>query len=254
MQTIDRPGFLLALAALGILVAPGSAHAFELKVTSSGSHVRWQRSAVELELVSVEEGTLRRAEVAEALAAAAATWSAVPGVPPIRVRAGGSPAWGNDGINGVYVLARWPFEDRRLAVTVSSYRDDTGELVDADILVNGEMAFEVATEECAADRFDLTLVLTHELGHVLGLDESDVFGATMWPNTRMGESARRELSVDDVDGVVALYGGAPTPVAARYGCSVAATRAPRGADVSRLGLILVGLWVLGTLRRRHARA
>lgn len=253
VQPIDRRHVLPTLVALALVAAPATARAFALKQTPSGSHVRWQRSVIELELAPTDEGTLRTERVAGALESAAATWSGVPGVPLLHVRTGTSARWGNDGVNGVYVLARWPFEDRRLAVTVSSYREGTGELVDTDVLVNGEMAFGV-TDECAADRFDLSVVLTHELGHVLGLDESEVFGATMWPNTRMGETARRELSVDDVDGVLALYGGAPTPSAVRYGCSITIDGTARRPNGSGAVWVLFGLGLFGIGRRRHARS
>ncbi|MCZ7681578.1 MAG: matrixin family metalloprotease [Sandaracinaceae bacterium] len=137
-------------------------------------------------------------------------------------------------MNGVYVLDRWPFPDRRLAVTVSSYVASTGELIDTDILVNGEMQLAVLDgERHAGDRYDLVLVLTHELGHALGLDESDVSGATMFHRIRPGETQRRELSVDDVDGALALYGMRSPALAG--GCHVARSRGRAPAALILLG-------------------
>ena len=238
------------LASLSWCLASG-AYAYQLKVTTNGSPVRWQAPAIELELAVVEDGSVSRAEVREALALAATTWTAIPEVPSIRVRDGRSRRWGHDGINGVYVLSRWPFADRRLAVTISTYRDDTGELLDTDVLINGEMALELGREECRPDRYDLGLLMTHELGHVLGLDESDVRSATMWPASRMGEMDRRELAVDDVDAALALY-AAETPPAARARCSAATTRSRPSALL--LGIsAFVGLARLGRGRTRHAR-
>jgi hypothetical protein len=73
------------------------------------------------------------------------------------------------------------------------------------------------------DRYTMALVLTHELGHVLGLDHEDGVCATM--NSRLavnhpehcpappsGMWVCRLLRADDVRGAVGLYGGAVRPI------------------------------------------
>ena len=59
-----------------------------------------------------------------------------------------------------------------------------------------------ALAHSGSDR-DLETVALHEIGHLLGLAHSNVFGSVMFP-TYSGE--RRLLSADDISGVQALYG------------------------------------------------
>ncbi len=234
-----------------VLVAamPTQAHAYSIKTTEGGARVRWLRPALRLEVASVDDGTLPRADVTRALNAAASAWSEVPGVPRIEVSEAGHATWGIDGVNGVYVLSSWPFPDRRLAVTVSAHDDATGELIDTDILVNGEMGFALLDEESTGEpHYDIELVLTHELGHALGLGESAVPDATMWPTIRPGELERRELTADDFDGASTLYAEPGVPL--RTGCSIAMSG-------NTGGLVAVGCGLAAIIvmrRRRHARA
>ncbi len=60
-------------------------------------------------------------------------------------------------------------------------------------------------------RIDLMSLVSHELGHALGLDHSDVEGAVMKSGLRSA-TARRIPTQDDEDGIRALYGnGLPIP-------------------------------------------
>lgn len=73
------------------------------------------------------------------------------------------------------------------------------------------------------DRYTMTLVVAHELGHVLGLDHEDRFCATMnsylvdghpeyCPAAPAGKWICRLLRTDDVRGAVSLYGGTVRPI------------------------------------------
>ena len=247
-----------ALGCAVILVVAGlsaEAHAYTLKTTASGARVRWHRADVALSVVMMgEPERLSRDEVVRALSRAAAAWE-IPGVPRISVREGrAAESWAVDGVNGVYVLARWPFEDRRLAVTVSTYAEATGELIDADILINGEMPFAVLADErehgMPGAPYDLDLVLTHELGHVLGIDESEIEEATMWHRIGRGEMSRRTLAVDDVDAALALYPAGALDAPA--GCSVSARG---GVDATWLSGMMAIAALAGVRRRgKHVDA
>ncbi|XP_059318760.1 metalloendoproteinase 1-MMP [Lycium ferocissimum] len=55
---------------------------------------------------------------------------------------------------------------------------------------------------------DLESVVTHEIGHVLGLAHSSVKNAVMYPSLSP-RTKKRDLKLDDVEGVQALYGSNP---------------------------------------------
>jgi hypothetical protein len=53
--------------------------------------------------------------------------------------------------------------------------------------------------------YDIQAVLTHELGHVLGLNHSPIAAVTMFPYTEHGRLLPRALDPDDIAGMSALY-------------------------------------------------
>lgn len=89
------------------------------------------------------------------------------------------------------------------------YHDKTGEIFEADIVLNPTQLF---TTDGTFGTFDLESTLTHEAGHLLGLEHSPVRGATMYPaHGRNGvynlpNLAPRTLSPTDRSGALALYG------------------------------------------------
>jgi hypothetical protein len=70
--------------------------------------------------------------------------------------------------------------------------------------------------------YDIVAVMTHELGHVLGLGDSvDDEMATMWGYIMPGEIHQRTLHTDDEDGITTLYSGAVPPDDPTAGCGTA---------------------------------
>lgn len=55
-------------------------------------------------------------------------------------------------------------------------------------------------------QMDIQAINTHEYGHALGLDHSNVNGATMWPSASYGSVSPRSINNDDQAGVQAIYG------------------------------------------------
>jgi len=53
--------------------------------------------------------------------------------------------------------------------------------------------------------YDVGQVFTHELGHLLGLDHSDVTGATMISGSAKGETYKRSIEDDDKYGILDIY-------------------------------------------------
>jgi hypothetical protein len=102
----------------------------------------------------------------------------------------------------------WPHNDKdnTLALTTVSFVRETGELLGADVEVNtAEKRMSIA-ENLSAGAYDLESVMTHEMGHFLGMAHSDDIEATMFARYDSGSSVIRTLAPDDVAGICAAYG------------------------------------------------
>ena len=97
----------------------------------------------------------------------------------------------------------------------------------------GASAVGRTAREHAIEHYDLAAVLTHELGHVLGLDESEVPTATMYPEIGTGETEQRVLDADDRAGIEDIYSQEPP----MDGCTISPS-APRGSS---------GFWMCAAL-------
>lgn len=99
----------------------------------------------------------------------------------------------------------WPYAgaNATLALTTITFNFQTGEIFDADIEVNS-FKTPLTTSDIAVE-FDLASILTHEIGHFLGLSHSHVEDSTMFLEYRPGDKTLRELDADDVAGICAAY-------------------------------------------------
>jgi hypothetical protein len=75
---------------------------------------------------------------------------------------------------------------------------------EADIIMNPARTF--ATDGAPTAR-DIQDIVSHELGHALGLDHTPFLAATMNHFGTTGQMLRRSLEPDDIAGLRALYGG-----------------------------------------------
>lgn len=159
----------------------------------------------------------------------------------------------------------WPYGSERLALTTTNFDPETGDLRDADMEINGfDYDFTVSDEEVG---YDLLSVVTHEVGHFLGMNHSPVDGATMTPSASFGTTDLVTLEPDDVAGICQLY---PPDDAPKKTCnplpkhgfspycrddqpegSCTAARAA-SEDASTPALLSLAL-VLGALSRRRRR-
>ncbi len=188
----------------------------------------WNVDAVSVSYDSAHASrTLRPEQVEHALDGALDAWSKLPeakvmlalGVP----RAGSDETSAQPKFNLVRFRKDWPHDAKMLAFTVLWVRPSTGEITGATIEVNEHdyrFSTDGANDHHAGD-YDLQAVLTHELGHLLGLGHSEEEAATMYSGTRPRDISQRAPDADDRAGLAALYpvaphadrGGATAPVA-----------------------------------------
>jgi hypothetical protein len=81
-----------------------------------------------------------------------------------------------------------------------------GQVIDADIMFNPDLRFSLSTTiPPDTDRFDLESVATHAVGHLLGLDHSNILSSAMFPTILAGVSFPRTIGLDDMIGLSSIY-------------------------------------------------
>lgn len=150
------------------------------------------------------------------------------------------------------------------AVTTVIYNTQSGVILDADIDLNSQDFFWTTFDDTSQAATDIQNILTHEIGHLLGLTHSTTKEATMYEATFQSELDKRTLHADDQLGVCTIYPfGKTTPTGAgqgsvpqdvQGGCAVTGPSAPPSAAplLLLLGLVALGARVraAGWARRR----
>jgi hypothetical protein len=100
----------------------------------------------------------------------------------------------------------WRHQSGALALTSVTYDVRSGEIVDADIELNSTAGIVYTTSDLVGQiNIDVRNTVTHEAGHLLGLDHTPVEDATMFATAPRGETKKRDLHQDDLAGVCAIY-------------------------------------------------
>ncbi|HET8936515.1 MAG TPA: matrixin family metalloprotease, partial [Polyangiales bacterium] len=97
----------------------------------------------------------------------------------------------------------------------------------------------------------------HEMGHVLGLDESpDDRDSTMWPYIRGGDVHQRSLSEDDEAGIVAAYKDVLFESSLPLGCTQASVLGviPAASNLRFAAWVFLTLALAQRLSRRRTLA
>lgn len=249
-----------AMALAATLVFATSAQAFEVKHAEGGELVRWRRPGVAW---TVDRSVKEVPGAEAAVTAAIAAWTQQSGAPKLSLAAkGGTLKPGLDGTNGIfYAKDGYAPAGRALAITVLSFDDLSGEVLDADIILNGKyelgtidaaMPAPTTADERGAETYDIGRVLAHEMGHALALsDEPARKDALMYPYVPRAKVLSASPGTDDLAGLETLYADVPEGAdsAAAAGCSGSGT-----TPGSRGGWCAVGLSLSAIVLARKRRA
>jgi MYXO-CTERM domain-containing protein len=110
-----------------------------------------------------------------------------------------------------------PYSPFAFAVTIVWHNTSTGEILDADMMINDQLA----TRQFAGGPYancpdsgcpsgnpgdaDLASIVTHEAGHFIGIGHSDDQDATMFASAERTSVAKRTLAQDDINAVCDIY-------------------------------------------------
>ncbi|PYQ30036.1 MAG: hypothetical protein DMF56_09935 [Acidobacteria bacterium] len=95
-----------------------------------------------------------------------------------------------------------------LAATLTGYYvSQTGDdrIYDADVYTNTSQPLYSSREAGCSGEYDIDSIMTHEVGHVIGIGHSNVAGATMYPSISACNTAPRSLAADDIAARDDLY-------------------------------------------------
>ena len=95
-----------------------------------------------------------------------------------------------------------------LAATLTGYyvsQAGDDRIYDADVYTNQSYNFYSSNEASCSGEYDINGIMTHEVGHVIGIGHSSVAGATMYPSVGACDLSPRSLASDDIAAKNDLY-------------------------------------------------
>jgi len=119
-------------------------------------------------------------------------------------------AWTSDKLDGhnTIVWGNYPTEGV-IAVTILWYNKATKTIIEFDIVLDTDYTWGNATQDQTV--MDLQNIVTHELGHGVGLGDvyqSPAYQETMYGYSYLGDTSKRDLYIGDKEGITKLYGAA----------------------------------------------
>jgi len=249
------------------------------KKSSNGHDLLWQKKSVTVYL----DGSLAKIgpTANDAVMQAFGEW--VGGdtkLPALRFDSGGtSTTPKQDGKSTVsYAPITAPGHEHDVAITMTYSNDKTGEIIEADVVLNALYPMGVLTAKAKAateaagaltttttsgasthedeamdcqNRYDAQNVVTHEAGHFFGLGEDMTErSATMFLSIDQCETHKRVLSTTDVGAVETLYQASQASDDSQGKAGCAFGGAPLGGGATLISGLILGL---GVLRRRPRR-
>ena len=263
--------YRIALISL-VLFWAQNAMAYKVYRTDKGTPLRWYKS--EVKMFYDYNGTRDIPGNAEwqAVNKSMDTWNAVDCNQP-TLEPGGLKQDGKSGYwphKDNYNLIRWVNNKDEwtqkyvgnedvIAFTTVSFDLNTGEIYDADMDIN-DWNFNFGVDG-SPSKYDVQNTVTHELGHVLGMDHSKDPTATMYYSANKGDINKRTLAQDDKDGLCYLYsrdwahpdGGGGDIGRSDTGQSTGHGGCTQGTKGGLKAALLLVLLVLSLIRTRKVR-
>ncbi len=300
-MTADRNSLAVCLL-LATLPVGSPALAYVRTTNEQGTPISWQESCIFLSPDAAGYPEVGPENTLEAVTAAVNTWNEAAAAcqasitfqledPQEGLHAGFNPKGKNKNVI-VWLSNHWgneetDYDPQALALTTLTFVSDAGDkqdgrILDADIEFNGVVHRFTTDPSRDNDAYDIQNDLTHELGHVLGLDHTcydgwfaqrpsddqgrpipdcnpasklpvEVKEATMYPYSDPDEITKRTLEQDDERGVCGIYppdrnAGPCQPVdLSRDGCGCRTGGQPDAV----LWLALLALSLAGGARRHR---
>ncbi|MCP4601375.1 MAG: matrixin family metalloprotease [Proteobacteria bacterium] len=209
----SHPYVLLSLIAVWALTSvPVSSYAWKAVKTDSGTPTTWDENCFYYTIHQDGVPGLDFDEVSEEIRLSFEQWADVScsyfkfeetapaSCPEVGFNEDGGNmnllVWQTDPVN-------WEWGSNVIAMTPASYDLKTGRILDADIEFNAiSYSFNTTGE---GYKVDVRNTVTHEIGHMMGLDHSEVPESTMAATADTGETSKRKLHSDDIEGLCTLY-------------------------------------------------
>ena len=185
-----------------LILLSNMAHAWVIKTNNSGQNLHWNKSDIHYSINANGTHGLSVQSVENAITNAAGAWSHND---LNMIYDGDTKKTGadySDEVHSIVFKDNWTEDPSVLAITYT-WSTTNGEIVHFDMEINAEDHDWSTTGE--SNKQDLMNAITHEFGHVVGLDHSEELEATMAPDTQLGETNKRDLHQDDLNGFEHLY-------------------------------------------------
>jgi hypothetical protein len=304
---VPRLGLAASLACAALvasLVAAPRAQAYVRYKTTSGIGFFWPQTCIPVSVYPASmtdlagDMEMTPDQIVHAATAAAAAWSSATmgsGEPVctflkinVTESSAPTPKAGLDYLNIlVFRTDNWSYAAEALAITSVFVDKSNGKIVDGDIEVNAQIFVwtDLDSDPAGKGKQDLQNALTHEMGHLIGLDHTcfspgtagappldnngkpipscdnaplAVQATTMFASAIPGDTTKRTLKPDDIQAVCDIYPVAMDPMTCpvkdepppKTGCALAPAAPGGGAAVLAA---LAGLALAARLRGRGRR-
>lgn len=202
--------YISGLVSLLLLSFSGQALAFTVLKAPNGQPLRWESHIIPFFIGPLSDDASEEAQI-DAILESAYTWEEASngrlslefmGFTDIDYEK-------REDENVVFMVKdNWGFSGSAVAIT-RTWALGSGEIEGFDIHLNDTISTFAAEDIPPPGTTDLQNTVTHEFGHVLGLDHSNDPHACMFSTAVRGEITKRDLNEDDIAGLQWLYSAGP---------------------------------------------